>query len=178
MIVDWNWFFAAFAQCAAALIAIIGAFVISKLLGESEKEEMQANKIDQLIIHYNNLIKRISARHFHWYDKESIESSTDLEDAIRNGEFQGLQDSEMLQKLFEIEPGLFRTESCLDKLKEKIAELTPTSIEQEREYSIYGSPLSTLSTSMISVGAWNELSKEKETINQLKFESDNLIDKF
>ena len=37
---DWNWFFAAFAQCAAALIAIIGAFVISKLLGENEKEEV------------------------------------------------------------------------------------------------------------------------------------------
>ena len=50
MIVDWNWFFAAFAQSAAALIAIIGAFIISKLLGENEKEEMQSNKIDELII--------------------------------------------------------------------------------------------------------------------------------
>jgi len=49
MIVDWNWFFAAFAQSAAALIAIIGAFIISKLLGENEKEEKQSNEIDELI---------------------------------------------------------------------------------------------------------------------------------
>ena len=61
---DWNWFFASFAQCAAALIAIIAAFIISKLLGEAEKGEIHNSKIDELIIRYNDLFKRISARYF------------------------------------------------------------------------------------------------------------------
>ena len=38
-IFDWNWFFAAFAQSGAALIGIIAAFIISKIIGELEKEE-------------------------------------------------------------------------------------------------------------------------------------------
>ena len=34
---DWNWFFSSYYQCAATLIGIIEAFVMSKLLGLSVK---------------------------------------------------------------------------------------------------------------------------------------------
>ncbi|WP_262887779.1 hypothetical protein [Flavobacterium bernardetii] len=37
MSIDWNWFFSSFCQSAAALIGIIGAFIISRLLGLGEK---------------------------------------------------------------------------------------------------------------------------------------------
>lgn len=175
MTIDWNWFFAAFAQCAAGLIAIIGAFIISKLLGEIEKEEVHSSKIDQLIIQYNDLLKRISVRYFDWYDKRNIDYSTDLEEAIKNGDFQGLNDEEKLTKLFEIEPDLFGTPSCLEELNKKIAELTPKTTQLGNGFSIVNNPIS---LNITPAGLWDKLSKEREAINQLKIESETLIELF
>lgn len=175
MMLDWNWFFASFTQCSAALIAIIGAFIISKLLGEVEKVEIHSSKVDQLVIHYSELLKRISARFFDWHDKTIIDYSSSLEKSIKNKEFQGLNDNEKLEKLFKIEADLFRTSSCKEKLDEKIAEYTPkiTNIGQ-------GVFLENMIKSMHIPpdGTWDKLSEERETINQLKIESENLINWF
>ncbi|RWX47315.1 hypothetical protein H206_03730, partial [Candidatus Electrothrix aarhusensis] len=46
--VDWNWFFAAFAQCGAALIGIIAAFIISKLLAEDNKYDSIKIKLESV----------------------------------------------------------------------------------------------------------------------------------
>lgn len=175
MTIDWNWFFGAFAQCAAALIAIIGAFIISKLLGESEKEEIQNSKIDDLIIHYNGLKNRISVRYFNWYDKRNIEYSSDLEKSIKKGDFNGLNDEEMSQKLFEIEPDLFGTPSCLTSLKDLILKLSPKETKYGNGLSMISSPLA---LSIAPAGLWDKLSKEKDLINQLKIESTTLIEQF
>ena len=175
MTTDWNWFFAAFAQCAAALIAIIGAFIISKLLGEVEKEEIQSSKIDQLLINYNDLLKRISARYFNWYDRTNIEYSRELEQAIRNNDFNSLNDEEKLDKLFKIEPDLFGTPCCLDLLDEKIAKFSSKSIPLFDGISHLTYSLAPL---VAPVGMWDKLSKEKETISQLKIESEKLIELF
>ncbi|MBV2195375.1 MAG: hypothetical protein KUL78_02570 [Flavobacterium sp.] len=175
MTIDWNWFFAAFAQCAAALIAIIGAFIISKLLGEAEKEEVHSSKIDQLVIQYNGLLKRISVRYFDWYDKRNIDYSSALEKSIKSGDFQGLNDEEKLIKLFEIEPDLFGTPSCLEELDKKIVELTPNTTQLGNRFSIVNSPMS---LNIPPVGLWDKLSKEREAINQLKIESETLIERF
>lgn len=177
MTLDWNWFFAAFAQCAAALIAIIGAFIISKLLGEAEKEEDHSSKIDQLVIQYNDLHKRISARYFDWYDKLNIKYSSDLEKSIKNGDFQGLNDEEKLTKLFEIKPDLFGTSSCLKELDKTISGLTPktTKLGLGNGFSI---PTNPISLNFPPAGIWEKLNKERETINQLKIESETLIERF
>ena len=174
MTVDWNWFFAAFAQCAAGLIAIIGAFIISKLLGEIEKEEVHSSKIDQLVIQYNDLLKRISVRYFDWYDKRNIDYSSDLEEAIKKGDFQGLNDEIKLTKLFEIEPDLFGTPSCLEELNKKIAKLTPKTTQLGNGLSFVNNPIS---LNIPPTGLWDKLSKEREAINQLKIESETLIER-
>lgn len=175
MTIDWNWFFAAFAQCAAGLIAIIGAFIISKLLGEVEKEEIHSSKFDQLIIHYNDLLKRISVRYFEWYDNRNIEYSSDIEKAIRNGDFRELNDEEKLKKLFEIETNLFGTPGCLTQLDKKIAEFTPKTTELGGGLSFVKNPIS---FNIPPTGIWDKLSEEKEAINQLKIESETLIERF
>ena len=175
MTIDWNWFFGAFAQCAAALIAIIGAFIISKLLGESEKEEIHNSKIDDLIIHYNDLKKRISVRYFDWYDKQNIEYSSDLKKSIRNSDFTALEDDEMLQKLFEIEPDLFGTPSCLGALNDLILKLR----EEDTSYgSGFPMAISQMTHNIAPVGLWDKLGKEKDLINQLGIESATLIEQF
>ena len=165
MSIDWNWFFAAFAQSGAALIAIIGAFIISKLLGESEKEEQNANDLDELIIHFKDLKKRVSNRYFNWYDERYIEYSIDLEDAIKNDDFSGLNDEEKLLKLFEIHPNLFGTQNCLSALNERIEKLKPSG---------FGIGLSMVTPK----GMWSSLTEEKEIINTLQIESETLIDQF
>jgi hypothetical protein len=175
MTIDWNWFFGAFAQCAAALIAIIGAFLISKLLGESEKAEIQNSEIENLIIKYNDLKKRISVRYFNWYDKNIIEYSSDLEKSIKNGNFKGLNDEELLQKLFEVEPHLYRTPSCLESLKKLISELSPKKTKYENGLSMISNPIL---VNIAPAGLWDNLSKEKDLINQLKIESTTLIEQF
>lgn len=175
MTIDWNWFFASFSQCAAALIAIIGAFIISKLLGEVEKEEYQSNKIDQLVIQYNDLIKRISIRHFDWYDKRNIEFSSELEKAIKNGDFQGLNNEEKLVKLFEIKSNLFGTPSCIEELNKKILDLSPTSTKLGNGISFVKNAFS---LNIPPVGLWDKLSLEREEINKLKIESETLIERF
>jgi len=175
MTIDWNWFFAAFAQSGAALIAIIGAFIISKLLGESEKEEQNANELEELIIHYKDLTKRVSNRYFDWYDKRNIQYSSDLGDSIKNGDFNGLNDEEKLLKLFEIEPNLFGTNSCIGALNERIEKLTPTTTELGGGLSMVNSPME---LNIPPNGMWSDLSEEKEIINALEIESETLIDQF
>jgi hypothetical protein len=90
MTIDWNWFFAAFAQCGAALIGIIAAFIISKLLGESDKYETIYRKLELLLLKKSDLINKLSHRHFDWYDKINIKYSYQIKEAIENGEFNDL----------------------------------------------------------------------------------------
>lgn len=175
MTIDWNWFFAAFAQSGAALIAIIGAFIISKLLGESEKEEQNSNELEELIIHYKDLKKRVSNRYFDWYDKKNIQYSSDLGDSIKNGDFNGLNDEEKLSKLFEIETNLLGTDSCIDALNERIEKLTPTTTEFGNRLSMVNH---TMELNIPPKGMWSNLSEEKEIINSLGIESETLIDQF
>jgi hypothetical protein len=175
MTIDWNWFFAAFAQCAAALIGIIGAFIISKLLGEAEKEETYSSNVEQLIIEYKYLKNKISVRKFNWHDETIIKYSDALTDAIKNGVFNNLTKQQKLQKLFEIEPELLKTPICYFVLEKKINDLTSIS-------RFYGSNLPLLPeidfTSVKPASLMNELRMEREIINNLKIESKTLIDKF
>jgi|SRR5690554_1583556 len=172
---DWNWFFSSFAQSAAALIAIIGAFIISKLLGEIEKEEISRSNVEHLIIQYNDIKKRISGRYFDWYDKRNIELSSDLAKVIHNGDFNRLSDDEKLKKLFEIETDLYRTPCCLEILNKEIVKKAPRNTPMDGGLTlVHDAPNLNFPPS----GIWDELNKEREIINQLKIESETLIEKF
>jgi len=175
MNINYNWFFASFAQCSAALIAIIGAFIISKLIGETEKEEQSKNDIENLRIHYYDLMNRISGRYFDWYDRQNINFSGDLRKAIENGEFDDKQDDEMLIKLFEIEPQLFRTEDCLSILKKRIKKLEPEKVDLGIGFSMVNTKID---YSLPSKSIWDKLNQEKEAIDHLRIESETLIAKF
>lgn len=164
---DWNSFFSTMSQSAAGLIAIITAFVISKLLGENEKQEKLEGEVDELIIEYNDAIQRISVRKFEWYDKINIEYSKDLEKAIERGEFENLSDEKKLERLFQIEPRLFRTENCIIELNNLIRQIFPNQ-GFGKNFRIVIAPN----------GLWNNISNEREMINQVKIDSITLINKF
>ena len=176
MTIDWNWFFAGFAQCAAALIAIIGAFIISKLLGENEKEERTSSNVDDLVIRHSDLKKRISIRLFSWWDERTIEYSSVIGDSIESGEFNGLDDNKLLEKLFEVRPDLFKTPNCLAVLKERISSEAPVSKSVGDGLSFIQKPMQI--PKITPVGLWDDLNREKERIYQLQIESETLIEQF
>jgi len=168
MSLDWNWFFSAFAQCSAALIGIISAFIISKLLGENDKYEAIAGRLDSLVIKKNDLCKRVSNRNFDWYDRLNIEYESDLERAITQGAFANLTEEQKLERLFDLLPHLCRVEGCIDYLNAKIEELSGQSPRDLNLRALTHRPPDDI---------WDELSRERETIQNLQIECETLIDK-
>lgn len=167
MTIDWNWFFAAFAQCGAALIAIIGAFIISKLIGEAEKEEKYASDKEALDLEYQTIKNSIKNRYFDWYDKHTIEGSKMLKEKIMAGEFDYLEIKEKKDKLFKILPKAYGTPggiAALDILIEKYNNRTNT--------------IDDFFSTMQHANLSNKLSEEKELIESLHIESVSLIGKF
>lgn len=168
---DWNWFFAAYAQCGAALIGIISAFIISKLLGENDKYEAITEKLQSAVLKKDDLLKRISNRFFHWHDRLTIEYDYDLSKAIENGTFSGLSDEHMLEKLYQVIPGLFKVEECIDYLSSKIEKVS------EQSGSSYGGAAFRLA-GVPPEGLLNKLSEEREKVRHLQIDSETLIEEF
>ncbi|MCI5141128.1 MAG: hypothetical protein D3909_05255 [Candidatus Electrothrix sp. ATG1] len=173
MQVDWNWFFAAYAQSGAALIGIISAFIISKLLSESDKYEKISYNLNNLKIKRNYYLDKISVYKFDWLDRQNIKYGPTLGKAIKKGEFENLSDSEKRKKLFEIDPSLFQTESCLDYLKERIIQSTPKDAPIDPNSSVDISKLN-----LPPEGLWDKVSQEKEKIIEIKIDCEFLIKEF
>jgi len=81
---DWNWFFSSLAQSGAALIGIIAAFVISKLLTESQKLEKHQSGLAKLKAQYTDLKKQIDLLDIGVYNEDMIYSSLELRYLIAN----------------------------------------------------------------------------------------------
>jgi len=170
MQIDWNWFFAAYAQSAAALIGVLSAFIISKLLGESDKYEQILNTLNKLNLKRNYYLDKISVYKFKIHDKQSIKYSYSLGKAINNGEFHGLADDEKLKKMFELDQSLFQTENCLSYLKERIEEVANGNIPFGQNHSIKIPELN-----IPPEGMWDKLAEEKDKLIDLKIDCEFLI---
>lgn len=166
---DWNTFFATLSQSAAGLIAIIAAFVISKLLGENEKQETFDSQISKLIIEYNDILQRLSVRKFEWYNRLNIEYSSEIEEAVKSGRFKDVEDNEKLELLYLIEPHLYRSEECLNELNKII-----------KKFNVTGNGFGMMPSLMQIAprGLWDKINGERELINQLQIDCYTLINKF
>lgn len=166
-IFDWNWFFAAFAQSGAALIGIIAAFIISKIIGELEKEEEFSNDLKKLFIEHKDILKKIDYRSFHWHDRLTVEYSSKIDDAIKElKHIELITDEQKMEFLLETQPNLYGTEDCLTEFEKKI-----TKVEGN-----FGSHFPILS--IPPNGLWDNLNEEREIINDLKIQSESMIEKF
>ncbi len=173
MQIDWNWFFSAYAQSGAALIGIISAFIISKLLGESDKYEQLSNKLNELKNKRNYYLDKISVCRFDWHDRKNIEYGYSLGKAIKNGEFENLSDNKKLEKLFAIDPSLFQTENCLKYLKERIIQSTHNYATISQGYQIEIPKLN-----LPPKDLWDKIAEEKDKIINIKIDCEFLIKEF
>lgn len=173
---DWNWFFSSFCQSAAALIGIIGAFVISRLLGISEKISNIISEFDNLIIEFNEIILNINSRNFSWFTRSHVKYNDDLKEQIRNEEFENLEEKEILKKIYELDDRLYQIDEevmegfnyVYKKHKPERKDLG-NGLSMKSNYPIIDFPPNNL---------WKDLEHEKELIDQLQIKSHILIQKF
>jgi hypothetical protein len=71
--VDWNWFFSSVAQSVAALVGVLGAFLISRLLNNESSHSRNRARTRELLRESDNLTDLASSRYFSWYNKRTLE---------------------------------------------------------------------------------------------------------
>ncbi len=109
---DWNWFFSSLAQCGAALIGIIAAFIISKLLNESEKADSYQNQLKKLKAQYTEIRKRIELLDIGLHNQKVIFSSYELSELIINEQIENKTEEEKENLLHDLGiPYLYRHSS-------------------------------------------------------------------
>lgn len=120
-ITDWNWFFSSLSQSGAALIGIIAAFIISKLLSENEKKDRLIQVIQSNIIQFRDLRTKLSKRRFEFCNFHVLTHSVRFKKAIVNGEFKGQDDSGVIELINKIYPKLYISESVIVQIKRRLA---------------------------------------------------------
>lgn len=175
---DWNWFFSSFCQSAAALIGIIGAFIISRLLGISEKINSTISEFDNLKIDYNKILLNINNCHFYWYTKMHVRYNSDLHDQIKNGDFDNLNREEILNKIYDLNSHLFKIdEAVIESFEKAYKEYKPKYTELSNGLSVKNSSFAG-TFDIPPKELWDNLSEEKSSIDKLEIESRTLIQHF
>ena len=173
---DWNWFFSSFSQSAAALIGIIGAFIISRLLGLNEKISATISHFDKLLIDFNHLKASISIRRFSWYTNLNVLYDNDLEDSIENGDFENLNQAEILNRIYQNNSNQFKIDDAvLDAFNELYEKYRPRHAPMQPGFEIR---VTKIISKIPPAGLWDNLDDEREAINQLEVESHTLIHHF
>lgn len=63
---DWNWFFTSISQSAAAIVGLLGGFIINKILSRETEFEQNNGLFDQLEQKIANQKRKIAIRDFAW----------------------------------------------------------------------------------------------------------------
>ena len=170
MSIDWNWFFSSFCQSAAALIGIIGAFIISRLLGLSEKISSTISSFDNLTIERNRIIASISKRRFIWYTTSNIKYDTNVKKEIRAGNFENLSQAEILDKIYKSDSRLYKDDQAVLEIFNELNKVnSPNAISQNFRIS---------DLLITPNGLWDSLRNEKESIDKLEIDAKEIIQKF
>ncbi|MDA3936101.1 MAG: hypothetical protein PF636_04440 [Actinomycetota bacterium] len=84
---DWNWFFSAVAQSVAALVGVLGAFLVARLLGSEESYARNRRRTRELLRTSSHLADQAQSRYFRWYNERTLEDGLrDVRHSIRDGE--------------------------------------------------------------------------------------------
>jgi len=173
---DYNWFFSAFPQCSAAIIAIIGAFVISKQIDSENKLDICLEEFNMLEINYRDLLKRIRLIDFSKYYNNFFLSSPLIWSFIKSDQLKDKTNNEILNHLYRFCPELFKSDKLiLDQIKLIIN--SPSVFLDSYPKSGDGPVIWNEKREKLRLKG--ELSKAtREIIQDYKFKSENLISQF
>ncbi|QIB64047.1 hypothetical protein [Kineobactrum salinum] len=69
---DWNWFFGALAQSAAAIVGIFGAFIITKILTNQSAYSQKSNRAKELLAESRRIVDSANDLSIEWYLERRI----------------------------------------------------------------------------------------------------------
>ncbi len=73
---DWNWFFSSLAQSVAAIVGVLAAFMIARLLNSQAQFAQNAARTDELLTGAERLRDAAAIRYFPWYNARTNEDAT------------------------------------------------------------------------------------------------------
>jgi hypothetical protein len=164
MSTDWNWFFSSFCQCSAALIGIIAAFIISRLIGLNEKVNGIISQYEQLLIEKETLIAALSRRRYNIFNIAYMNYVGSIRRQIVDGEFKSLSEPQILKKLYTDHTSLYKDDEGISK---KFLDLNQRLRFQKDTGTI-----------PIPANVQKETDEEKERISKLEVDARTLINKF
>lgn len=125
MTADWNWFFSTLSQSTAAIVGIIGAFIIAKIFSNQATFTEKNNKLKTLVVEAEKILDKIDTIDFDWYNEEK--NSAAFHNASReinkiDHEDPSLITDEMLLTIYDDARFSIFTEKAtiLEKLREEI----------------------------------------------------------
>ena len=74
---DWNWYFGALAQSAAAIVGIFGAFIITKVLSNQSNFAQKSNRAKELLAESQRVVDSANDLSIEWYLERKIEDELD-----------------------------------------------------------------------------------------------------
>lgn len=74
---DWNWYFGALAQSAAAIVGIFGAFIITKILTNQSTHAQKSNRAKEVLAESQRVVDSANDLSIGWYLERCIEDELD-----------------------------------------------------------------------------------------------------
>lgn len=197
MVLDWNWFFSTLSQSTAAIVGIVGAFIIAKIFSNQTTFTEKCNKIKTLSIEAHKVLDKVGTIEFEWYSRVTNESAfTSAESAIvkLNLDDPTFYTDEIIDKIYEdAQFSIFTDkEEIVAELHNRITRYYHGLIVQRREREraerarqsesrlsgISGfydlPPIATYRAPVFDSTPWPALNKEFELITECHLESKHL----
>lgn len=132
---DWNWFFSTLSQSTAAIVGIIGAFIIAKISANQSSFNEKSNRIKTLATESHRILDKISTLNFEWYNQKtnsSAYSTAAAEISAMDYEHESAVTDEMLLKIYhDAEFSIFsEREPILEKLREEVASICKQNLDR------------------------------------------------
>jgi len=104
---DWNWFFSTLSQSSAALIGLIGAFVITRILNMLEKSVDLGTDLE--ILNEQAFVLRNKMKYFDFrgINEHFMNCNFAFIQNIFNKKYDSLSDKEVIAKIYELDKNLF-----------------------------------------------------------------------
>ncbi|MDD3103979.1 MAG: hypothetical protein PHY24_07175 [Candidatus Cloacimonetes bacterium] len=96
---DFNWFFSALAQSGAALIGIIGAFLISRVLSENDTSSRILYEFRDIAFQRTNALQNLKTIKIDWYNHFTILQSQEFWDSLIQLESESNYDPDTIAEL-------------------------------------------------------------------------------
>lgn len=162
---DWNWFFSALAQSAAAIVAIFAGFIITKIINNQADFKRKLSELQSIRASCTRLVDQINSRYIGWYNKQIREKELGkLESLIlqHNSEDPQFYYRKLGFSVYDVK------EEILQMISEKISQLKRSTVEKKASSSITSTDLTPL-----LAPNWNVIGLESAAQGALQISLEN-----